>query len=47
VVCDGRQREFVIVACCGPFNVGKADVVATVSAPSGTATDSKTVNIAF
>jgi hypothetical protein len=47
VVCDGRQREFVVQNCCGTFNLGRAVAVATLIAPSGTATDSKTIEIRF
>jgi hypothetical protein len=47
VICDGHEREFAVVACCGDFNIGKADAVASLNAPSGTATATKTINITF
>jgi hypothetical protein len=47
VVCDGQQREFVVQNCCGGFNLGRAFASATLVAPSGTATDSREINITF
>ena len=47
VTCDGQTHEAALSATSGPFafDAGKAQATATLTAPSGTATDTRTINI--
>jgi hypothetical protein len=47
VICDGSQRKYLVdvFAGTGLFQLGTAEAAATLAAPSGTDTDTKTVRI--
>jgi hypothetical protein len=45
VICDGAPHSFGVSAVGGPFQLGSARATATLTAPSGTASTSRTVTL--